>query len=269
MELTSTPSPRLTALVRSAYHDPQKWNPERWSFQAGYSHNVYFSGSQAYTYLNRSSEYLFSRAGWRFAEATQAGLEASSSITAYEFSKRNDNYSISLGPYAEWQARPTLKLTLRGGPTVSVFSNRGSGSGGSSLNSYYVGLEAAHELTRYLSHHLSIVRDVQAGLNEGSAYIEQLKASYFISLALTDWINLSTSVSYENGNQPLPVFLPGGLVAEKTEKFDVYRIGPQLNWHFTQHFSGTVAYNHSLRQSNFQNRNYVENSVSITLGYTF
>ena len=196
-------------------------------------------------------------------------MEASSSITAYEFATRNNNYSISLGPYAEWQALRTLKLTLRGGPTISTFSNRGGQSGGSSLNSYYVGLEAAHELTRYLTHHLSIVRDVQAGLNEGSAYIEQLRASYFISLALTDWVNLSASVSYENGSQPLPVFLPGGQIVESNERFDVYRIGPQLMWHFTQHFTGTLGYNHSLRESNLQNRSYVENTVSITLGYTF
>ena len=245
------------------------WNPNQWTLQAGYSHNAYVASDAGSDYLNRSSEYFFGRGGWRFAEATGAGLETSYSVTAYRVAVRNSNHRASVGAYADWQLWPALKLTLRGGPSFAVFdSNRATGEG-STLSSYYMGLDAAHQLTDFFSHHIGLARDVQPGLNQGSAYIEQFTANYSISWALTRWIGLTASLTYENGSQPLPKILPGGFTVETLEEFNRCGSGLQASWQVTDHLTGSVNYQYWVRESNLPGRGYTDNSVSFNLAYTF
>ena len=244
------------------------WNPKQWSFQAGYSHDDFSSDMKAANYLNRSSEYLFARGGWRFAQATQVGIEASGSFTKYESSSQSDNRSVSVGPFAEWQVRPALQLALRGGPTVYFFDSQHSRSPAATLSSYYLGLEGDYQMTDYFSHHLSIQRSVQPGLNQGSDYIEQITASYVLSWSFTQSMTLRAELTYENGNQPLPVAI-GGRILNEIESFERYGGGPSLSWRLTDHLTTTVNYSHWLRQSNLAARGYTENSVSLGLRYSF
>src|SRR5262249_17928335 len=115
------------------------WLPNRWRVEGGYSHNDFFSDSTQFEYLNRSSEFFFARGAWRFAEATEAGLEASSSFTDYRLNVQNNNYSLSLGPYADWQLTPFIQVTLRGGWTSFVFSEASGNAPQSDISSYYAG----------------------------------------------------------------------------------------------------------------------------------
>ena len=244
------------------------WNPDQWTFQAGYSHDDYIS-DQSGEDLNRSSENFFARGGCLFAEGTEAGLEASDSLTSYEVETQNNSTGISVGAYAKWQLRQSLNLTLRGGPTFYTF-NSGSGTAGTpDLLTYYVNLEASQQLTYFLSHQLSINRSVQPGLNGGSAYFEQLVATYSVFWALTQRIHLGTSFTYENGSQPFPVVLPGGFVSQSIEHFELYGVQPQISWQLTDKLSGSLGYSYWLRRSNVDGRNYLQNSVSCGFVYTF
>lgn len=245
-----------------------EWDPGKWTFQTSYGHSIFLSDG-GNNYLNHSSEYFFGRAGWRFAEATQAGMEASGSLTAYQLNEQGGNYNYSVGGYVEWQVRPSLHLTLRGGPTFYTFSSQGQSGGNSTLDAYYVSLTATHQLTDFISHSLSINRDVQLGLNQGSDYIEQLAANYTITWALTKRINVGASVSYENGSQPLEHLLFGFFPVQDTERYHRYGGGLQASWQFTGHLAANLSYNHQLRDSNLSNRNYTENSVSFGLNYAF
>ncbi len=55
-----------------------EWDPGKWTFQASYGRSINFSDSSN-DYLNSSSDNFFGQAGWRFAESTQAGIQASAS----------------------------------------------------------------------------------------------------------------------------------------------------------------------------------------------
>jgi hypothetical protein len=248
-----------------------EWDPGKWTFQTSYGHDIYLSDS-ANDYLNRSSEYFFGRAGWRFAEATQAGVEASGGLTAYQVNQQGNNYNYSVGGYVEWQVRPSLHLTLRGGPTIYTFSSQGQSGGNSTLDAYYVSLAASHQLTDFISHSLSINRNVQLGLNQGSDYIEQLTANYTITWALTKRISVGASASYEDGSQPLQLeylFFGFPIPYTETEHYHRYGGGLQASWQFTDRLSANLSYNRSLRDSNLPERGYTENSVSFGLNYTF
>ncbi len=246
-----------------------EWDPGKWTLQAGYGHAVSLSDS-ANSYLNSSSDYFLGRAGWRFAEGTQAGLEASGGWTDYQVSTQGNNYNYSVGGYVEWQLRPSLHLSLRGGPSIYTFESPGSAGGSSTLNSYYVSLGASHQLTDYISQSLQINRSVQAGLNQGSDYIEQLAASYSATWQLTGRISAGVSGSYAEGQQPfISGYLFGIFPIQTTEKFHQYSGAMSLSWQFTDHLGANLGYNHTWRDSDLSARNYSDNSMSFQFNYTF
>lgn len=249
------------------------WLPNRWAFALGYSHNDFISNSSQFEYLNRSSEYFFGRAGWRFAEKTQAGLEASASITEYQLSIQPNNKNVSFGPYLEWQVTQALRATLRGGSVIYLFDTPQKSLQGSALDSFYFGLEMSQQLTDFLSHRLSVRRDVRQGVNQGSGYIEELTGEYAISWALTQRISVGGHFTYEHGKQPydypIYIFPFGQFIFETVENYDRYGGGPSISWQATDHISASLGYNYWLRQSNLAGLGYSQNSASLTVKYSF
>lgn len=175
--------------------------------------------------------------------------------------------------YAEWQITQAIRATVRGGPTFYLFDSNMGSSRGTSLNTYYAGLQVSYQLTDYLSHQLGIVRDVSLGLNSGSAYIEQFTANYSVSWALTQKIGLSVNLSYVKGTQPLQSLVivgPGiGFVVSQTEDFEQYGVGPSVSWRASDKLSTSLSYNYYLRESNLAGRGYTVNSVTLSVTYAF
>jgi hypothetical protein len=240
------------------------WLPGQWLVQAGYSHDNYFSDDPAFSYLNRASEYFFARGAWRFAESTQAGVEASVGVTKYDLPIQNDNTSYSFGPYADWQVTKNLHASIRGGPTIYQFDSTGQSGQGGGLNSYYLGLDVTHQLAAFLSHHVGVQRNVQPGLTQGSDYIEQLSAWYDISWAMTPHFTVLANVSYEHGTQPLQNL---GIIVK--EDYDRVGVGPGLAWQITGKLSSSLAYWHRERQSNLDGHGYIENNITWRVDYRF
>lgn len=249
-----------------------EWDPGQWVLLASYSHDD-FASDHANDFLNRSSEYAFARAGWRFAESTQAGMEASGTWTSYQIAEQNNNQNLSLGGYLEWMVRPSLNVTFRGGP---VFYNAqpGANAGASSVDSYYVSVEVTHQINDFLSEALDVERSLQSGLNLGGSYFEQLSASYSFSWAVTQRIRLSASAAYTDGQQSLAdsyVLQSNGQIAPalNQESYQQYSGGCQAAWQATDHLGAEVGFNHLLRDSNLAGRTYSENVLSLQFNYSF
>jgi hypothetical protein len=257
--------PRLDNTIGTRF----SWAPGRWLVQLGYGYETFLSENAANNYLDRSTQNLFARLGWRLAEQSETGLEASGGLTSYRVHIQSDNDSVSLGPYAEWQLRPAIHLTLRGGPTFYYFQPSSAGQPGGNLNSYYLGASISHQLTDFLAYQFNLRRDVQLGLNEGSNYIEQWTGNFSLTWAMTQRINLTASLTYENGTQPLPVAVLGPYVFEASEHFERVGGGPQIAWRFTDKLTTSLTYYYWQRNSNLPGRGYNENIVSVSLSYAF
>jgi hypothetical protein len=246
------------------------WDPGRWVLQAGYGHNDFLSTDSAQKDLDRSSEYFFARGGWRFAESTEAGLEASATLTSFRYSPRSDSQSFSVGVYANWQLTQNLQVAVRGGPQFYSFNNGSTATNSDLNNTYYAALNVNHKLTHYLSHQLSLMRGVTLGLNPGTDYVEQFSADYSFTLALTQHINVGGNITYENGSQPLLVPVHNGISAvSQTEDFDRAGFGANLSWSFTDHFSASVHYNFWDRSSSLAGRGYTQNTLGLQINYDF
>ena len=240
------------------------WTPGKWVLSAGYSHNNFFSDSTTYQYLNRASEYIFTRVARRFAENTQAGLEASVSLTRYDLALQTDNTSYSGGGFVEWQVTKNLSLTARGGPTFYIFESSNGSTSASTLSSYYLTVEVSHNLTDFISHKVLVDRNVQLGNNLGSDYLQELNLEYSITWQLTQSLGVNTGVSYVNGSQPW-LFRSQVL----SEQYDQLRGSLNLGWRATKKIDATLSFYCWDRQSNMDGRNYVNNALTLRLGYRF
>ena len=249
------------------------WSPGKWLWQAGYSHDIYYSDSSQFNYLNRASEYVFARGARRFAENTEVGVEASASLTTYEVTSQGRNSSVSIGPFLEWQLTPATHITLRGGPTFYKFDGPGQTAQTGTVGSYYLNLDLGQQLTDSLSHHASVARNVSLGINQGSGYLEEFTAGYAVSWSVTQRIGLTISASYEHGNQTLQnlvtVFPGFNVLVNQTEIYDRYGFAPSVSWRATDHLSASLSYNHYLRDSTLADRGYSQNSVGLRLTYSF
>ena len=249
------------------------WLPGQCAFEIGYSHNDAFSDSSQFQYLNSSSEYFFARAGLRFGELSQAGVEASSGLTRYEIASQNNNYSISVGPYSDWQITQWLHTSLRGGGVLYLFDSQPGSSQAKQLNSYYFGLELDHRLTDFLTQKINVQRNVRQGLNQGSSYIEELTANYSASFSLTSKISLEAGFNFDQGTQPLEVLVnlfPFGTFAVlSTENYTRYGATLSASWRATEKLAASVTYSHWLRDSNLAGLGYQVNSLLFNFSYTF
>jgi outer membrane protein assembly factor BamA len=139
------------------------------------------------------------------------------------------------------------------------------------LNTYYVSAGLSHQITDYLSHGLTLDRSLQAGMNQGSSYIEQLTASYAINWQLTHWVSVGLNATYTDGQQPLAVIgaVPRPVLASAQEDYQQYGGGFQVSWQLTAHVGASVSFSHLERTSNVAGRNNSDNQVRLRLNYTF
>ena len=240
-----------------------QWQPEHWQVQLGYSYNNNISDAAAYDYLTSASDYLFAQGAWRFANATQLGLEASTSITQYTQKIQPNNTSYSLGPYLQWQLTKAISNSLRGGWTYYSFDAT-PGQRASTLSSYYFGLDLTHQLTEFVSQTLSAQRSVSAGINSGSAYNEQLTVNYGVNWSATPWLHLGLNLSYEKGQQPANQFSFNNL-----EHYDRYGISPAISYQITKKLSGSLSYSFWDKNSNINGNSYKQDTLNLQLQYAF
>ena len=237
-----------------------RWYPDRYLFELAYAHHNFFPASSQFDYLEHSSEQFFARAGYRFAPATHVGVETSGSLDNYNSNEQPDRTSASLGPFVEWQMTHAISLSARGGYVMNKFERSSLTGQTSDLNSYYVGLGVNHQLTDYITQNLSATRDIQPGLNRGSAYIELFTLQYHVGWAFYRHANIAADFFYDHGTEPQ---------FHVKETFDRVGAGMGLSCQILQHLSGGLAYRYVTKSSKTASGDYQENLVTMNLTYHF
>jgi len=240
------------------------WQPEQYVLAFGYAHYNFVSEGKRFSYLDRASEQVFLRLGYRWAELSQFGLEVSGALTRFSSDLRGDNRNLSAGPYVIWQITEATHLTLRGGTTYYEFDADAFTPRDRTLNSWYLGLDVRNRLTDYLVHSLSVQRLVQQGVNRGPGYfsdfIEILSAQYRATWAFHEQGTAGLDLLYEHSSEPR-----GGI----DETYDRYGIGLSTRWQFTRRLFATLAYRFTLKDSDSDIFDYRMNLASLRLDYRF
>lgn len=239
------------------------WLPADWMLEAGYSHDDFTSEGAQFAYLNRTSELFNSRAGLRFGEKSQAGIEVTGGLTAYQESFQQNNQDLSVGAFADWQITQAIHASLHGGPTVYFF-DASSFQPSYEMTTYYFNVELGYQLTDFLSQRVSASRSILPGYGQGSSYIEELDVSYGLSYSLTSAVGLALAFTYQQGSQP-----GGALFFPVTENYERLGFTPALSWRPTRQLSASLSYSHWSRTSDLAGRGYTQNTATLGLSYVF
>ena len=226
----------------------------------GSAHYNQFAESDSFDYVSQSSDQFWGSAAYLFAEKTEAGIEASGSLTHYTSGPRPPYQSISLGPFVNWQLRESLSIKLHGGFVIYRSDPEPVPLPGDDVNSYYIGLEVRHQLTDRITHGLTAVRDVQPGVNRGNLFMETFRVNYSASWAFRDHFSFGIDGYSEHGINP-----QFGIA----ETYNRYGAGFGLTWQPRDKLSTSVGYHYTQKVATFSFNNYQQNAITFSVAYQF
>lgn len=235
------------------------WDLRDVVLNAGYDHETFISSTAFHDYLNRASELLVARGGFRFNPALTAGLEASGSFTAYDQPFLNDNQGYSLGLYGDWRPGHYARLQVRGGYTAYLFDQTSQTVPARDQNSWYADVTAVHDLSESVSYSLSFGHELRLGIQSDS--VEDWYLRPRVTWKFIKDFSFATYLSYEHGTQGLAssTIVP--------ETYDYLGVGFTLNHQITKKLSAGINYRLTLRSSDSSSRGYAQNFVGLGATY--
>ncbi len=249
------------------------WNLNKLTMSVGYDHyNFISTGSGISETLrrgtnappknaddaqDRSSELFYARAAVQISPAVAVGLEAGGGLTDYQSDFFHDNSQFSVGPFLETQITHDLKGRVAGGYVHSQFEDNKTEPAPDSVDDFYAEVSVEHQLNQELSHKLSLGREARAGA--ASELVTLYYARYDNHWMMNRFSTLHTSLFYENGRERSGV----------TERFERVGAGAGVIVPLSRKLNAGVAYQLLFKNSNQENRDYLQNSVIVDLRYAF
>jgi hypothetical protein len=236
------------------------WDLEDVVLSLGYDHENFIASDAQFDYLNRASELLVTRAGFRVNPALTAGVEGSGSINTYDNSVfLNNSIGYSAGLYGDWHPGHYTDVQLRGGYTEYSFEQAGQVAAAANANAWYLGLTVNQDITEAISYSISAGHELILGIQANSVEDWYFRPS--INWKLMKNLTFNTSVGYEHGQQ---------LLATQTaasESYDWFWVGLGANYGLTKKLMLGLNYRLTRRLSDVGSRDYSQNMVGLRLSY--
>jgi hypothetical protein len=236
------------------------WDLEDVVLSLGYDHENFVASDAQFDYLNRASELLVSRAGFRLNPALTAGVEGTGSINTYDQSVfLNNSVGYSAGLYGDWHPGHFMDVQLRGGYTAYSFEQAGPALPASDQNAWYLGLTVNHDITEAISYSFSAGHELTLGLQANSVEAWYVRPS--INWKFMKDLTFNTSFGYEHGQQ---------LLATQTaasETYDWFWVGLGANYGLTKKLMLGLTYRLTERLSDVAARGYSQNVIGLRLSY--
>lgn len=236
------------------------WALRKATLTAGYDHVNLVSIQSAFDQQDHTSEMFSGRAAFAVHPQLQAGVEGTASFTSYYKATLNDNANYSAGLFATWQPGSALRVSPRGGYTITQFDKSSTSIRTADISTYYFDLTVAHDATEAFSYGFSVGHDLRGGVEA-----DAIEESYFrptVTWKAFKHASLNFGFSYEHGNQGA-----GKQIGGLAEKYDWCTADVGTSWNVLKNLSLGVNYRLTLRNSDVANRDYNQNVVGLTLTY--
>jgi hypothetical protein len=237
------------------------WDLEDVVLSASYDYTKFISSTSTFNAQDRDSHLFLVRSGFKVHPTATIGLEATAGPTYYAQPRLNDNFSTSIGAYADWQPTPYMHLQPRAGYSQYSFTeNQYYGKMPSEGGSYF-GLNFNHRINRFISYTVDGGRELRPSV--GANLSTEYRASGSINLHLIERLSLSSGINYTQGEQM------GSLNIGNNQQYDLTSITFGAGYQLMEKLSTSLSYTHSIRTSNYQNGDYAQNRVTLNLTYRF
>jgi len=228
----------------------------------GYDHDNFVSSSRDFDYLNRASELLVARAGFRLHPRVTVGVEAAGSFTTYDQAFLNDNQGYSGGIFADWKPGSYFQVQAHGGYSAYLVDQTSQVITAVDQHTVYAALTLRHDITEAVSYSLSAGHELRLGTEADLIEDSYLRPS--IRWNIIKDLTFSTYLSYEHGNQG-----HANQTGAIAETYDWLGTGLSLSHPITKNLTLTLKYRLTLRSSDVADREYAQDLVGLRLSYRF
>lgn len=268
------------------------------SIRGDYTFSIERGLDDSYGSLDGQSQTVSGAVFNRLTPVFTVGISGSASLNDYANGFQNSSTSWGIGPTASWQITDFISTSASLRYTVVSSDDNGQIQDRSNFGGITGNLSIRHQLTRYISHSLSLGRGVNGAL--GSNYSESMSVSYGLSWNVTDFLPINFGVSYDHSKQSggLQIFAapPGSLyfpeqslliTSEGTfpgviltpdgffgfpsvgQESDNFSFSVSTGYQITQHLNSSLSWSYIIRNTDFVFGDYKSHMVTLTLSYQF
>jgi hypothetical protein len=234
------------------------------SISLGYDHGNSIFFNNTFANSDFSSEMAFVRGGYEWYPGLTVGLEGSVGFTDYSLNIRPDNRNYTAGPFVNWRASSAITLEARAGMSTYELTSPGLLGDQAAPMSYYVTLEAKHQITKQISQTLSISRDTSQGVGLSSNFLEIFSVQHTASWKIIRDVSLNTNLMWQQSDDTGQGF---GLFLH--ESYTRYGGGISIGYEFLRQTMGSISYQHIEKESSVSGLNYGADVITLSVDYHF
>ncbi len=228
----------------------------------GFYQENYWSTSSEFDYLNRSTQGVKGKASFELGSETTAGVQGEGTLNDYNGDVQNDSQRLSVGPFVRSKLSDSISVGAAAALELGQFDQGGLNGDQSDLFGYSFTGDVSHRLNRFFKHDLLVARNVDLGVN--SNFTEMWEARYNTAWNVIQNVQLGTTAFVELGEDSGG--FAGGLSAESYLR---YGAGASVGYAWTKHFTSSLSYLYTEKNSDLFRRDYYQNKITLDLRYNF
>lgn len=232
------------------------WDLNKVILTGSYAHENFISTTERFKYLNRASELFGLTGNYLLGDRTKTGLEGMGSYNNFDTQTTlDDNWRGRVGPFAEAKLPKGIVLRAGGGYELARFDS--TAAPGNNYSDYYVYGRLSQE-TKWFTHSVGAGHETLPGDNANN-----LRTTYVRYSISTDVVRNTSLEGYGSVNFSREF---GGTFEEK---YDNYVAGCRLVYQFHKYWRAGLAYEFFYKDSEFSDRSFHRNLVSLDLTFRF
>ncbi len=231
------------------------------TFVLGYDHFNYNTiNSSELNILDHQEEQVLASASLRLSDAMVVGIDGNYGYVHYDQNYNNDGNSYSAAPFVEMNLSHYTKLRITAGYQGMSFDNNGTSGDTQDASGFFGNITIAQRLNQYWTHSLTAGREFQLGLTTN--YTEYTFARYAATWLMNSRVSVTFDTFVEDADD-------SGTAAQSSEHSFRVGAGAAVSYKLNSKLGMNLAYHYVNKQSDLILRSYYQDSVVLSLSYSF
>lgn len=234
------------------------WDLNDVELMLGVFQENYWSTSNEFEFLDRSTQGVKGRATFHLGPETVTGIQGTGTLNSFDENFQNDSMRLTVGPFIRSKLSEHISVGGEANVELGEFDQGGLNGDQEDLLSYSLKGEIRHRLNRRIEHDLMVARNVDLGTFTNYAEIWEVRHNS--SWNVVQNVVFSTTAFVEFGDES------GSF---SSDSYIRYGAGCSIGYAWTKKLTSSLSYLYIEKDSQLFLRDYYQNKVTLDIRYTF